>query len=172
MCIINTVQLLIIEMTIPSRILDFLHRGWEVAAELSVKDPNQRAYIMVIPKVPKQHENPELWIKKSLDVLFGKLILSTSDLIQGYEIRYLRHQAKYTDTNWGWDYDLVLEDPTTRVRRVFIQTEEKLESELIQWLSDLSKLEVSENFDSSLLGSPITSMLDRAEEYPHLWEIL
>ncbi|WP_404786354.1 hypothetical protein [Altericista sp. CCNU0014] len=189
-------------MTIPSKILDFLHRGWEVAAELPVKDPEQRAYIMVIPQVPNWHKNPELWVKKSQDVQAGKPILSTSDLIQGYEVRYLQHQAKYTDTAWGWDYDLVLEDPSTRVRRVFIQTEEELESELIEylvledpstrvrrvfiqteeeleselieWLGDLAMfamIEVSEHFDSSLVGSPITSMLDN-QEYPHLWEAI
>ena len=157
-------------MTIPSNILDFLHWGWEVAAELPTKYLGQRAYIMVIPQVPQQHKNPEMWLKESRDIFSGKRKLNTPDLIQGYEIRYLQHHFKYTDTDWGWDYDCVLEDSTSRVRRIFAQTEKDLEVELIQWLTDLSKLELSENIDSSLVGSPITVMIDRPDRYPHLWE--
>jgi hypothetical protein len=156
-------------MPIPPQILNFLYRGWEVAAELFSKDLNFRTYILIIPQAPQPHYNPEMW-KQSKDIRPGKLMLNTLDLVQGYEIRYLHHHSKYTDTDFGWDYDIVLEDLTSRVRREFVQTEEDLEKKLNQRLSDLSQLELSEEFDSSLVGSPITAMLNRPQDYPHLWQ--
>jgi hypothetical protein len=158
-------------MSIPPKILNFLSRGWEVAAELSSKDPNFRTYILIIPQAPESHYHPERW-RQSQDIRPGKLMLNTSASVQGYEIRHLHHHSKYTDTDFGWDYDIVLEDLTSRVCREFVQTEEDLEKKLTQWLSDLSQLELSEEFDSSLVGSPITAMINRPNDYPHLWQDL
>jgi hypothetical protein len=158
-------------MVISPQILDYLSRGWQVAAELPTKDVVQRAYIVVIPQVPNPHKNPEIWTKKSKDIRPGKAVLSSPEIIQGYEIRYLQHHFKYTDTDWGWDYDYVLEDKSTRVRRVFVINQEEIESRLAEFLPDSSKLELAENFDSSLVCSPITAYLDDdPQDYPHLWE--
>jgi hypothetical protein len=156
-------------MSIPPKILNYLYRGWEVAAELFSKDPNFRTYILIIPQAPEPHYYPDIW-RQSKDIRPGKLMLNTPNSVQGYEIRYLHHHFKYTDTDFGWDYDIVLEDLTSRVRREFIQTEDELENKLNQWLSDLSQLELSEEFDSSLVGSPITTMLNLSNDYPHLWQ--
>jgi hypothetical protein len=156
-------------MAIPPKILNLLYRGWEVAAELLSKDPDFRTYVLIIPQAPQPYYHPAMW-KQSKDVCPGKLMLNTPDSVQGYEVRYLHHHSKYTDTDFGWDYDIVLEDVTSRVCRKFVQTEEELETQLNQWLSDLSRLELSEEFDSSLVGSPITAMLDKPTDYPHLWQ--
>jgi hypothetical protein len=157
-------------MTIPLKILEYLDRGWQVAAELPASEVSQRAYVVVIPDTPNPRYYPEAWAKKSTDILPGELILSDTSLIQRYEIRYLQHDMKYTNTEWGWDYDYVLEDESTRINRVFVEVKEKIEPELVKALGYVPDLELSVNFDSSLVCSPITSMLDRSEDYPHLWK--
>jgi hypothetical protein len=47
--------------------------------------------------------------------------LKDPSFISSFEIRYLEHHARYTDEEWGWDYDYVLDDQTTRVRRVYVK---------------------------------------------------
>jgi hypothetical protein len=86
-----------------------------------------------------------------------------------YELRYLEHDARYTDTDWGFDYDYVLDDLTTRVKRVFVSTADAIELAIAPWLTDLTQLRPPGQFDSALVNSPIDVYLDRPEERPHLW---
>ena len=158
-------------MSIPLETLNQLSYGKAIAAELPASDPNRRAYIMVIPQAPSIHEHPEAWLHSDrIGSAFAPTpVLRDPALITGYEIRYLEHDAKYTDTEWGNDYDCVLDDETTRARRVFVQNEDEIEAALSPWPSEMEQLRAPQHFDSSLVNSPITGYLNRAEERPHLW---
>jgi len=90
--------------------------------------------------------------------------------LRTFEIRYLEHQARYTDEEWGWDYDYVLDDQTTSVRRVYVKSEGEIAAAIALWLEDLSQLQEPENYDSSLVNSPIEYYLNQPEERPHLWK--
>jgi len=51
-----------------------------------------------------------------------RLVSENPSYISSFEIRYLKHHARYTDEEWGGDYDYMLDDQTTRVRRVHIKS--------------------------------------------------
>ncbi len=128
---------------------------------------------MVIPEVPTIHQYPEAWLNADMVGIpshapLPKLRGPAS--IGGYEIRYIVHNAKYTDTDWGWDYDMVLDDKTTRIRRIFVSDENGIEAALSPWLNAMSLFRSQGEFDSSLVNSPIEGYLSRPEERPHLWE--
>jgi hypothetical protein len=159
-------------MTIPDGAKKILRTGKPVAAEIMASLPDNRAFVMVIPQVPDHHEFPEAWIHwghRPAPNDGGVIRLKDPSFISGYEIRYLEHHSKYTDEEWGWDYDYVLDDRTTRVRRVFVTSEDEIYAAIAPWLEDLSQLQEPDQFDSSLVHSPIDYYLNRPEERPHLW---
>ena len=141
-----------------------LHSGHEVVAEVPAPHPEMRSFVIVIPRVPNIREHPEAWIRG-----FGQPTLRDAASISGYEVRYFLLHEKYTDTEWGWDYDYVLDDETTRVKRVFVQTDQEIEGALSPWSVIMAELHDPGQFDSSLVNSPIDSYLDRPAERPHLW---
>ena len=156
-------------MNISQEIRNILNCGRSVAAEIATTQSDMCAFVVIIPSVPDRHNHPEAW-REWADKSFGPAyVLKDSSYITGYEIRYLRHDAKYTDTEWGWDYDLVLNDQTTRIKRVFVEKEDEIEKAIKSWLEDLSWLRPAEEFDSSLVDSPLDYYLDRPDERPHLW---
>jgi hypothetical protein len=59
------------------------------------------------------------------------------------------------------DYDYVFDDSTTRVKRICVKREEEIGVALEQWLKDLSELKEPDDFDSSLVHSPIDGYLNR-----------
>jgi hypothetical protein len=160
-------------MTIPDRQQKILQSGKPVAAEITASRQNFRAFVMVIPQVPDPQETPEAWIHwghRPEPNDGGVIRLKDPSFISGFEIRYLEHQARYTDEEWGWDYDYVLDDQTTSVRRVYVKSEGEIAAAIAPWLEDLSQLQEPENYDSSLVNSPIEYYLNQPEERPHLWK--
>ncbi len=159
-------------MAIPDKVLNILRSGKSVAAEVTATRPEFRAFVMVIPQVPNPHENPDAWIHwghRPEPNEGGVIRLKDISLISGFEIRFLEHHAKYTDKDWGWDYDYVLDDSTTRIKRVFVSQENEIEPAVSVWFISLSQLQEPDNFDSSLVNSPIDGYLNRPEERKHLW---
>lgn len=159
-------------MAIPDQIRKLLHSGRTVAAEIKARQPNHRAFILVIPQVPDPRQTPEAWIHWGHTPTpneGGVIRLKDPSFISGFEIRYLEHHAKYTDEEWGWDYDYVLDDETTRVSRVFVANEGEIRAAISPWLEDLTQLQEPDKFDSSLIHSPLDYYLDRPNERPHLW---
>lgn len=150
-------------MSIPTKATNILRQGRIVGAELAAPRPEFRAFVLIIPQIPDQTENPLLRNEG------GVIGLKDPSLINGYEVRHLEHHAKYTDEEWGMDYDYVLNDTTTRIKRIYVKREDEIEIALTQWLKDLSELKEPDDFDSSLVNSPIDYYLNRPEERPHLW---
>jgi hypothetical protein len=160
-------------MSMPDKVLNILRSGKPLAAEIKTARPEFRAFVMVIPQVPNPHENPDAWIHwghRPQPNEGGVIRIKDISFISGFEIRFVEHHAKYTDEDWGWDYDYVLDDTTTRIKRIFISEENEIESSVAHWLKDLSQLQEPDKFNSSLLNSPIEGYLDRPDERPHLWE--
>ena len=151
-------------MEMPSEVREILHSGYAVAAELPAPRPEMRAFVMVIPRVPSPHKCPEAWDKRTC-----KPMLRDVSFIHGYEVRYLLHHEKFTDTEWGWDYDYVLDDETTRAHRTFVEQIDDIEAALSAWSVAMADLQDPGPFDSSLVNSPIEYYLDRPTDRPHLW---
>lgn len=147
-------------MSLPIQTLTLLHRNREVAAELDSGDPERRAFVVVLPLLSSVAESPEAWNGDRL---------REPSAVRGYEVRYLEHEARFTEEEWGFDYDLVLDAETTRIRRSFVDRPEELAAALSPWLDDPRRLRHA-NFldDAVLVSSPITTYLDDPEARPHL----
>ncbi len=157
-------------MPISAEMLDRLRMGRNIAAELPAPQADFRAFVVVLPQVPDLRAHPEAWTEGDWDNRFHRQpTLRSPSFISGYEARYLRHHAKYTNSDWGWDYDYVLADETTRVQRMFVEREEDVEVAVATWLPDIAGLQAPGNFDSSLVNSPLNYYLDNSKELPHLW---
>ncbi len=154
-------------MPIPLKILERLRYGKPVAAEIAAAEPNMRAYLMVIPQVPDVYENPEAYMYQGKNV--RRHILRDPSSITGYEIRLLKHDAKYADETWAFQNGYVLYDKTTRVKRLFIKREEDIEAAIAPWLPDADYLKSPEKFGSSLVDSLNDGFLNPPEQVPHLW---
>ena len=137
-----------------------------MAAEVKAPQPDSRAYIVIIPQTPNRHEHPDRWLQSGT----GEPWLRDTNDISGYEIRYLQHRAKYTDAEWGWDYDQVLADVTTHIRRIFVQAIDDIVPAIAPWINENTAFQHPHTFDSSLVSAPIEGYLERLEEYPHLWK--
>ena len=142
--------------------MSILRQGRVVGAKLDASRSDFRAFVLVIPQVLDQKENH---LQRNDGGVIG---LKDQSFITGYEIRYLEHHAKYTDEDWGMDYDYVLDDTTTRIKRIFVKREDEIETVLAQWLKDLSELKEPDDFDSSLVNSSIDYYLNRPNERLHL----
>ena len=122
---------------------------------------------MVIPQVPDVGKDPEAYIYQGENI--QRHILRDPSSITGYEIRLLKHDAKYTDEAWALENDWVLYDETTRVKRLFVRREEDIEQAIMPWLPDTAYLHSPEKFGSSLVDSLTWSYSSLLEELPHLW---
>jgi hypothetical protein len=153
-------------MPLSHQALHRLQTGRTVAAELPTPEPDFVSYVLVIPQVPNHHEHPEAWYR------LGQFEPQLRDAtrIKGYELRILKHHRKYTDAEWGWDYDQVLADRSTRVKRLYVIHLAEIETILAPWLTDLSLLRDPFGIDSSLVQSPIDGYLDKPQARPHLWQ--
>lgn len=151
-------------MSLPPEIVARLRLGRAVAAEVPAR-PDARAYVVIIPQAPDRLARPGLWLHANV----GEPRLRDAGAITGYEIRRLQHDARYTDAEWGWDYDHVLADPTTRVGRIFVRTADEIGPALAPWIALDTVFRHPDAFDGSLVSSPIDSYLDRADAFPHLW---
>ena len=139
-------------VAIPSEILEWVQHGWPLAAELPPPAQGMRAFVVVLAHFPDPRpRDPQ------------------PAQVRGYEVRRLEHNAKYTEDEWGWDWDLVLDDPTTRVKRVLLDRPDAIEGALSRWLDDPARLRDAYEFDSALLSSRLEYYLDRPEDRPHLW---
>ena len=145
-------------MELPELLLEYLHRkkvgvGFEIiGAELGMK-----AYVLIFP------------IEKKEEQIYRNNLLP----IASYEVRYIKHKEEYTDTKWGLDYDYVLEDKDTRIKRFFIERNNE-NSNLLKVLSefdihfeDFKRLNF---FDSALTDSPIEYYLKDKSIFPQLWK--
>ena len=154
-------------MALEAKVLARLRSGRAVAARVAAPHPDSRAYLVILPQSPALHDAPERWVRSGS----GEARLRDPADVTGYEIRYLQHHARYTDEAWGWDPDHVLADPTTRVRRIFVGTIEDVAPALAPWSAGADPdFQHPHAFDSSLLGIPLESYLDRPNAYPPLSE--
>lgn len=133
----------------------------QICVEVNSFEENMKAYIVIFPIEEKKEQK----YKTNLIPIVS------------YEVRYIRHKNIYTDSEWGLDYDYVLEDKTTRIKRHFVlRTSNNLE--LVKCLSLYSfdaagfkRLSSYDNFNSALVNSPIENYIEDEEMYPHLFKV-
>ena len=145
-------------MELPESLLEYLHRKKvKVGFEVNNTEDRMKAYILVFP-VEKEEE--QKYRNNLLPVI-------------SYEIRYIKHKEIYTDSEWGLDYDYVLGDKSTRIKRVFVDRNEG-NSELFRVLSkfdiDFFDFKRPGFFDSALIDSPIECYIEDENMFSHLWE--
>lgn len=149
-------------MNLPDGLLECLNiKKVEMCVEANSFQDKMKAYLVIFPIEEKKEQ------KYRTNLL----------PIISYEVRYIRHKDIYTDTEWGLDYDHVLADETTRIKRHFVfRTEDNLE--LIKCLSLYSfdvtgfkRLLPYENFDSALVDSPIETYIENEKTLPHLFKV-
>lgn len=153
-------------MALSPKILARLNYGKEIAVEVAAK-PEMRAFVSIIPQVPDVKEQPDAYFYEGENRPRRRLL--DPSLIIGYEIRWLTHKAKYTDVDWGGDYDIVLADKTTRIKRQFVGPEISIQEAVAPWLTDLSFFTHPLDLDSSLLDNWVPGYSDDPEKFSHLW---
>lgn len=149
-------------MNLPEGLLECLHvKRIKMCVEVNSFQEKMKAYIVIIPIEEKKNEQ----YKTNLHPIIS------------YEVRYIRHKDIYTESEWGYDYDHVLTDETTRIKRHFVlRTENNLE--LAKCLS-LYSIDVTgfkilrsyETIDSALVDSPIENYLKDEMTLPHLFKV-
>lgn len=107
-----------------------LASGLELAAQVPISNSSMRRYAHVIPRS------------------------------NGYELRLITHLEKYTEESFGFDYDYAMQDPTTRVRRIFVDTVSAAISRLASWGCPEDRLVSPNMLDSCLINSPIDVYLE------------
>ncbi|MCP1224812.1 hypothetical protein [Sebaldella sp. S0638] len=145
-------------MELPESLLEYLHRKKvKVGFQVNNTEDGMKAYVLIFP-VEKEEE--QKYKNNLLPVV-------------SYEIRYIKHKEIYTDSEWGLDYDHVLEDKSTRIKRVFVDRNEE-NSELFSVLSefDIDFLDFKRLrfFDSALVDSTIECYIEDENMFSHLWE--
>jgi len=81
------------------------------------------------------------------------------DAYGAFEARLVTHAARFTETAYGFDYDLAMQDPLTRVERRFADGMAALAILLQQHGIEPAELRDVDDFDSCLLHSPIDAYL-------------
>ena len=90
-----------------------------------------------------------------------------------YEIRLIKHKDIYTHEKWGYDWDYVLDDKTTRIKRIFVNRAdgnnelEKVLTSLDIDINDFNRLRI---YDSPVLDNVIDCYFEHPCQSPHLWE--
>lgn len=145
-------------MKISDTLIEYLHRKKvDVVFEINENDEGMKTYIIIFP------------VKEVKEQKYKNNLLP----VVSYEIRYIKHKKIYTDTDWGLDYDYVLADKSTRIKRFFIDRDENntgLDFVLSMFDIDSDDFKRPEMIDSALVNSPIDSYINDSEIFPHLWE--
>lgn len=149
-------------MHISDDILECLHiKKVGLAVEVNSFQDKIKAYIVISPIEEKREQR------------YKTNLLP----IVSYEVRYIRHKDIYTESDWGWDYDYVLDDDCTRIKRYFIprtENNEELEKCLELFTFDITRLRrllPYGSFDSALVNNPIDVYIDNELTYPHLFQV-
>jgi len=144
-------------MALPQELLDCLHiKRIEMATKLNVLENGVIAFVHIIPvkevKAQKYYNNLAPTV--------------------AYEIRLLKHKDVYTNEEWGWDWDYVLDDSATRIKRLFVNRSDdnhELEAVLTSLEIDIDGFNCTGCFDSPLLDGVIEICFEYPDETPHLW---
>lgn len=149
-------------MKLPEELLECLNiKKVKMCVEVISFEDKMKAYLVIFPIEEKKEQT----YKTNLLPIIS------------YEVRYIRHKSIYTDSEWGYDYDHVLADETTRIKRHFVlRTENNLE--LVKCLSlytfdvkGFKSVFPDDNFDSALVNNPIETYLINQKIFPHLFKV-
>jgi hypothetical protein len=132
-------------MTITHEVLKELWPGYSIACELPCAEAGMRVFVEALCRT-----------------IPGATPFAPLERASGFEIRYVKHHAKYTIGDFGNDYHLALNDETTIVKSSFIDAEESLADALAPWDIPADAWQHSLHWDSTLLG--LTAPIGRRRE--------
>jgi len=145
-------------MALPEYLLDYLHiKRIAVATIINVSENEMQTYVVIFP---------------IREIKEQKYYNNLAEIIS-YEIRLIKHKKIYTDENWGYDWDCVLNDKSTRIKRIFVNRTDdnyELESILTSLDIDINDFNRLRNYDSPVLDNVIDCYLEHPSGSPHLWK--
>lgn len=145
-------------MKLPELLLEYLHRKKvNVGFEINHAEDGMKAYVLVYP------------IEEQKEQKYKNNLLP----VVSYEIRYIKHREIYTDSKWGLDYDYVLADNTTRIKRIYagrVKDNTELSDALSNFDINAEDFKRLNFFDSALTESPIECYINDKNIFLHLWE--
>jgi len=119
-------------MALPQSILNRLHLGGDIAAEVPASQAEYRAWVYAQPLMETSFQKArERWTRERR---FEPVDFS----IQGYYVRYIELSEWHLE--WGFDLDRALERRPTIDLQMCVRDEEALESLLSQWCHNFSTL--------------------------------
>jgi len=145
-------------MALPESLLECLHvKRIEMATAMNTTENGMQAYVVIFP------------IK---EIKEQKYYNNLADTVS-YEIRLIKHKDIYTHEKWGYDWDYVLDDMSTRIKRIFINRTDdnyELEKALRSLDIDINDFNRVRIYDSPILDDVIDCYIKCPDELPHLWK--
>ena len=145
-------------MALPEYLLEFLHvKRIAVATRLTIPENGVQAYVVIFP---------------IREIRKLKHCNNLADIVS-YEVRLIKHKDIYTHEKCGYDWDCVLDDKTTRIKRIFVNRagdNNELEKVLTSLDIDINGFNRLRIYDSPVLDNTIDCYLEHPSQLPHLWE--
>ncbi len=125
-------------MALPQRILNRLHLGGDIAAEVQATQAHYRAWVYAQPLMETSFQQArERWTRE-------RQYKPVDFSIKGYYVRYIELSAWHLE--WGYDLDYALRMRPTIDLQMCVRDEHALEHVLSQWCRDFSTLGLPHSF--------------------------
>lgn len=125
-------------MALPQPILNHLHLGGDIAAEVQATRAEYRAWVYAQALMETSFQKArERWTRERQ---YEPIDLS----IKGYYVRYIELSEWHLE--WGYDLDYALKERPTIDLQMCVRDEQALEDILSQWCHDFSTLGLPQSY--------------------------
>ena len=125
-------------MALPQHILNRLHLGGDIAAEVQATQADYRVWVYVQPLMETSFQKArERWTRE-------RQYEPVDFSIKGYDVRYIELSAWHLD--WGDDLDYALKERPTIDLQMCVRDEHALEHMLSQWCHNFSTLGLPQSY--------------------------
>src|SRR5579884_1902994 len=125
-------------MSLPQHILNRLHLGGDIAAEVQAMQAEYRAWIYAEPLVETSFQQArKRWTRE-------REYQPVDFSIKGYYVRYIELSEWHLE--WGYDLDYALRKRPTIDLQMCVRDEQALERLLSQWCHDFSALGLPQGY--------------------------
>jgi hypothetical protein len=126
-------------MKLSMSLINRLHLGRSIAAEVSSKRPNYRAWVYVKPVVGQRD------VVDTEPGIESRIASPTSDPVNAFDIRYTKFHEDFLEERY--DLDRVWQDELTTDERYEAHSIAELEQLLGRWIHDFAVLGIPANVD-------------------------
>ena len=125
-------------MVLPLPILNRLHLGGDIAAEVQATQVGYRAWVYAQALMKTSfHKAREHWMRQ-------RQYQPADFSIKGYYVRYIELSQWHLE--WGYDLDYALKERPTIDLQMCVRDEQALEGLLSQWCHDFSTLGLPDSY--------------------------